>query len=557
MITREADESTSPSAEAESAAGPSPRLRRRWLPVAGVVAAAVGLRAAFLASTLLRLEGDEAVTGLMAQRILDGKFVAFFPGQGYMGSGEQYLQAVALWLLPDTPFVLRLPQLLLAGLACAGVYRLARACFESEGRALLAAALFAVGPFYNVFWSVKSRGAYLTGLLAGLAGLLIALCIRPGDPRLRLKLFAFGLAAGLGFWANWQAAYLLLPAGWWVLGTLRLRALREAPLAVAGFVVGAAPSLGHLLFTGPLQASGVHPPSTLGDRAEGLVRVALPQFVGSHDGGAPMPAWLTPTGTAAAVLALIAVAAYRRRRGLVALLRLRASEREPFDLVLLCVLLSPFLHLQSKAAGSPSFTYLFALYAVVPVLLAGLVPAWSAGGWRRAARPLVAGGLVTLALAQTATVARRQLDGGGGGAPVASGEIVRTEALPEVVDALVASGARAAFADYWLAMPLQFLAGDRLVVSPTYAQRFEDLTIRARCDPSPALVVPSGAPADALRQAVGAAGSTAHESEVEGLTLFTGVEPGLRPGVSLAMHTALEPLPVLPDPSCRGRLPGR
>jgi hypothetical protein len=104
--------------------------------LAAVLAAGLALRVAFLSSTLLRLEGDEAVTGIMAQRILDGHHLAFFAGQGYMGSGEQYLQALVLWVLPDTPFTLRLVQLALGVVAGAGVYLLARQCLRSHLRAL-------------------------------------------------------------------------------------------------------------------------------------------------------------------------------------------------------------------------------------------------------------------------------------------------------------------------------------------------------------------------------------------------------------------------------------
>ncbi len=118
----------------------APSRLRRLLPLISVLALCGAVRMAFLTSTLLRLEGDEATTGIMAQRILDGHHLAFFAGQSYMGSGEQYLQAGVLWLLPDTPFTLRLPKLALAVLACAGIYLLARRCLGSERRALLAAA---------------------------------------------------------------------------------------------------------------------------------------------------------------------------------------------------------------------------------------------------------------------------------------------------------------------------------------------------------------------------------------------------------------------------------
>src|SRR5688572_33441872 len=92
-------ESDSPASPPVSQAG-TPRW---WpgLPLAGVLGAALVIRVAMLASTLSRLDGDEAVTGIMAQRINEGHHLAFFAGQAYQGSGEQYLQALLFRVLPE------------------------------------------------------------------------------------------------------------------------------------------------------------------------------------------------------------------------------------------------------------------------------------------------------------------------------------------------------------------------------------------------------------------------------------------------------------------------
>lgn len=525
----------------------APSRLRRLLPLIAVLAVCGAVRLAFLTSTVLRLEGDEATTGIMAQRILDGHHLAFFAGQSYMGSGEQYLQAAVLWLLPDTPFTLRLPKLALAVLACAGIYLLARRCLGSERRALLAATLFSVGPFYNIMWSLKTSGAYMAAMVIGIAGLLVALSIPSTDDKVAPKLFGFGFVCGLGFWTNWQAAFLLVPAAWWVLGTLRTQVLRRAHMAVAGFCLGAAPSLAHILLTGPLQTTGQHPPSSYASRLGGLYRTGTALFVGTHDGGHPLPAWLPPRVASVLVAGVIAVALALRRRGLLDLVRLRRARREPVDLLLACVVVTPVLFIQSPAALNPTPNYLFPLYAVSSILLAAAVPA-ATTPLRSWIAPVMAGGMAVLLASQSAIVASRQVNDGGGGAPFVTGELVRTETLPTVIDALTASGAHTVYGDYWLAQPLQFLAGKRLVVSATYAQRFPDLTRAAVCDPSPALVVPIGAPADALRAAITAAGSRAREAHVEGLALFTGIEPGLRPRPSLRMEEALEP--ALRPPGC-------
>lgn len=515
------------------------------LRLAGVLGAALAVRLAMLASALSRLDGDEAVTGIMAQRINEGHHLAFFAGQAYQGSGEQYLQALVLRFLPDTPFTLRLPQVALAVVACAGVYLLARRCLRSEGRALLAAALFAVGPFFSVWWSVKSRGAYDSALVLGLGGLLVALWVRPDDRRAVAKLGLFGLVCGLGFWANWQAAYLLLPAAVWLAGTLgwRWRFLRAVPAAVLGFVVGAAPSLGHLILTGPLEAAGQHAPSTLQFRAKQVVTSVIPQFVGLQSGQERVVPWFRP-GLATVIIGVaLAVALWFRRRGLLDLVTLRRPRREPVDLLILCVVLTPLLYAQSAAARNTFPGYLYPLYAVVPVLVAAVpLPAALRRPWLPAA---MAAGLVMVSAGLCWLTAREFWERGEYVVPLNTGERIPTDQLPAVVDALVAEGARSVFADYWLANPMQFLAEGRLVASSTSTYRFPSITAAAKADPSPALVVPAGPRADALRNAIIAAGSIARERRIDDLVLFTGISPGLAPTEAVVMDGALQPAPLV------------
>jgi hypothetical protein len=513
------------------------------LRLAGVLGAALVIRVAMLGSTLSRLDGDEAVTGIMAQRVNEGHHLAFFAGQAYQGSGEQYLQAVVLRFLPDTPFTLRLPQVALTVLACAGVYLLARRCLRSEGRALLAAALFAVGPFFSVWWSVKSRGAYDSALVLGLAGLLVALWIEPDDRRALAKFGLFGLVCGLGFWANWQAAYLLLPAGLWIVGTLGWRLLRTVPAAVLGFVIGAAPSLGHLFLTGPLEAAGQHPPSTLQFRARQVVTSVIPQFVGVQTGPEAVVSWLRPALITILIAAALAAALWFRRRGLLDMLLLRRERREPVDLLIFCVVLTPVLYAQSAAARNTFPGYMYPLYAVMPVMLAAVpLPAVLRRRWLPVS---LAAGVVMASAGLCWLTARQFWDRGEYVVPLNTGERIPTDQLPAVIDALVAEGARTVFADYWIANPMQFLAEGRLVASSTSTYRFPAITAAAKADPSPALVVPAGPRADALRDAIIAAGSIARERRIGDLALFTGIRPGLAPTETIVMDGALQPAPLV------------
>ena len=515
---------------------------RRRLPLVVVLAGAAVLRLVVLTSTAARLDGDEAVTGIMARRILDGHHLAFFAGQSYMGTGEQYLQAITLGFLPDSDLTLRLPQVALAVAACACVAAIAARSGLSRRRAVLAAALFAVGPYFAVLWSVKSRGAYDLALLAALGGVLVALSTPPGAPRLAARVGVFGLLCGVGLWSNLQAAYLLLPAGWWLLAAVRgpwRRALAAVAAAVAGFAIGFLPSLWHVLAGGSLEVAGRHPDSSVAQRADALVGALVPDFLGASDGGRARLAWIPPAFVVLVAVAALGAAVSRRRSGIGAVLRLRREGRTGLDLLLLAIVVSPLLFVQSQAGGgdvrNPS--YLFVLYGALPVLLAAVpVPRLLAG--RRVLTDGLAAVAVLVLLLHTVTGVRRDERVDFGGDITRSGQRVRSEELDAVVDSLVAAGARTAYADYFLAQVLEWRAGDRLVVETIYSKRFPHATRAAGRDPSPALVVASRE-ADDVADALRRRDATFDQQEVEGWVLFTDVSPGQHPREALTMAEGL------------------
>ena len=132
------------------------RLPLPALALAGVLLLCAGVRFSILASKIARLDSDEAVTGLMARRILAGDdLYIYYAGQQYMGAPEQYLQAAVLAILPDTPFTLRIPEVVLSVATCFFVYLAGLRCFNSQPRALFAATLYASGPYFNLMFGSK------------------------------------------------------------------------------------------------------------------------------------------------------------------------------------------------------------------------------------------------------------------------------------------------------------------------------------------------------------------------------------------------------------------
>ena len=511
---------------------------RRRVPLLVVLAGAAIVRLVLLTTTAVRLDGDEAVTGIMARRILDGHHLAFFAGQSYMGTGEQYLQAVVLAALPDTDLTLRLPQVALSVASCACVYAVARQCGLSERRSVLAAALFAIGPYFSVFQSVRSLGAYDLAMVAGIAGVLLALVIRRDDRHLLVRVAAFGVVCGIGLWSNAQAAYLLAPAGLWVLGTVRGRLVRALAAGIGGFLVGFAPALGHLLWTGPLETSAPFAPSSVAERASVLFDQTLPAFLGVGLPQSPRVAWLPPAFVVAVVVGALGAAVVRRAPGLWAVLTGRRDRRTGLDLVLLAAVAAPVLFVQAAAAGSGATRYVFVLYAVMPILLAAVPLPRFVRRWRWGPEAAAVAVLLVV-LHQTVTIAGDDVRHEAGGAVTDSGQRVRSEDLEHVVDALVDAGARTAYADYWLAQVLEWRAGDRLVVETIYSKRFPHATRAAARDPSPALVVARNE-ADDVADALRRRDATFDQQEVEGWILFTNVSPGQHPREAFVMAEALD-----------------
>ena len=108
-----------PAAPAAGAAGPmtavgtGPVRRRSLVPalVALAVLVTAAARLAYLLSPVMQFNADEATTGIMVRRILDGHGYVFYAGQDYGGTLEQYLEAAvyAVFRLPPNELTLRLP----------------------------------------------------------------------------------------------------------------------------------------------------------------------------------------------------------------------------------------------------------------------------------------------------------------------------------------------------------------------------------------------------------------------------------------------------------------
>jgi hypothetical protein len=445
-------------AEASPTPVPVTSDRRPALVVAAAALTGLAIRAGFLLTPGGGLDADEAVTGIMARRMARGDdLFIFFPGQSYNSSVEQFPQASLFALgLPANPFILRIPQLLMSVAGCALMYLVGRRILPTVWHAVLAAMLFALGPYFLIWKGARSFGSYDAGLLVSLATILLALRFAEQEHRRDRLLHAFGVGvgAGLTYYVSPSGYYLVIPAALWLLASAR-RELSMLVAAAAGGFAGLLPVLYWTVSTGqfPTPDPGTVP-TTAADRFGNLFDEVGRQFIGvaylNGDPGWPVTAGRI-TLWALTVAALVALAF--RWRGVLALLTARETDRRPFDLILLAVPVTIAVYVASDYAWfSTEPRYLFAAYPVLLFGLARLVPARAPLRQVTAAAVLlfVAGPSLTLLVSRADDVA---------------GE--RDDDLAHVVDVLDEEGSEFVYASYWTAMPLEFVADDRLVVATT------------------------------------------------------------------------------------------
>ena len=434
-------------------------------------------RLVYLASDRAAFNGDEAVTGIMAQNILHGASYGFYPGQRYGGTVEPYLQALFLLVfrLPQNPLTLRLPQVCLSMATCYLIWQCARRCVPDPRRALVAPVIFAVGPWFNVISGASSLGFYVAGTAAATGALYCALRVMEHDsadgPRRQRGrqlpwVAALGLCSGLALWQTLSTACVVLPALLWAAPAAGASLRSAATWATAG-IAGSLPVWTQALTTGNLPLPNDSPPPTSAlTRLTRLLGPEFREFIGvsySHDhGGAPRAVQLATTAGLVLLYCLVLV---RRRRQVVALLTFDRVHRHPVDLLLIAPIITLVMFACSPSAwytGTPR--YLFTAYPLFAIALAAIPARIS----HRAVYRVVAVGLVTSVVALSAGYFR--------GAVVVPTTRDRDAAFRRVAAELKRSGETRVYADYWTAMPLQYAANRSLDVAVFHgANRFGEM----------------------------------------------------------------------------------
>ncbi|NUQ44516.1 MAG: hypothetical protein HUU22_00615 [Phycisphaerae bacterium] len=222
-------------AHSERVAPNRPRhpLRRTDALVAIVLfAAAILARWPFIARGETLLHSDEAIVGIMAQDIAEGRrFPVFFYGQRYMGALEAYVIALLRPLFDDPITSLRVGPTLFFAMLTSLQYLMLTRWFGRRGGLIGAATLILAAPMF-VQWSISARGGYIESLVWGtlLWWAYWEWFVPPNRdsahaPASARKKFLLGAILGSGMWINPTIGVFLAP--------VIAHALMAAPLAAA------------------------------------------------------------------------------------------------------------------------------------------------------------------------------------------------------------------------------------------------------------------------------------------------------------------------------------
>lgn len=220
-----------------------------WCYVLCVTAIALMVRLNLLFASHFVVDADEAIVGLMAKHIVEGRGVpVFYYGQHYMGSFEALCVALGFFLFGVSGVVLKLIPLLFALALIPVIYQL---CLELAGRntARLAALFIALPPMGLVEWSSKARGGFIEILVLGALSFLYGFRFFEttwSENRSRYLLIATSLILGLGWWINNQIIYFVVPFGvlaiCWCFKERSFKNIVHAFfLGLSSFFVGSAP----------------------------------------------------------------------------------------------------------------------------------------------------------------------------------------------------------------------------------------------------------------------------------------------------------------------------
>src|SRR5215469_3033570 len=206
----------------------------------GLFVLVAAARFAVLFASQTHVHSDEAIIGLMAKHILEGRHYPFYMyGQPYNAGAawEAYVASIAFAAFGVGVVPLKGCIVVLSLLSLFLFYRMGCALYDRR-TAVFATVAFALTPSL-LKWHFQVRGYSWYFLSIPVLTLLFAAIESTSVPK-RSTLLLFGLASGLSIWC--LELVVPLVAALWLLLILRRRiSFSSAPAALIGFLLGYAP----------------------------------------------------------------------------------------------------------------------------------------------------------------------------------------------------------------------------------------------------------------------------------------------------------------------------
>lgn len=221
-----------------------------------VILIAIALKIVLLALDSFPFNADEAIVGLMARHILDGRWPVFFYGQAYMGSFDASLVALGFVIFGQKVIVIRVVQILLyIGTVLTTMYLAKKILGASEG-VLFAGLLMAIPTVNVTLYTTISLGGYGEALLIG--NLLIMLALRIAKTEGEMWPYvAWGFLAGFGFWVFGLTLVYTIPTAGLILWSMRgLDHRRDMQKKILGLISAAVIGVSPWLVWGLSQGQG-------------------------------------------------------------------------------------------------------------------------------------------------------------------------------------------------------------------------------------------------------------------------------------------------------------
>jgi hypothetical protein len=513
----------------------SSRRSSRLFQLALVAALIVTVRLPFLLRADRFFDSDEAVEGLMARHVPRGELPVYLWGQHYKGVPEVYVASAVFAVAGHGVIALKSVTLACFTVFACLQFLLIRMLFSTR-IAWVATAFLAVGPPSLVLWSLSANAEIVMTLLAGAAmGLALAVWQRTGsqvalalaaasvgfglwvqqyilyylvalvivgvqmipDRRTRLREFTIGdglptwlrvctsvlLVTAVGYMGLGVAAFLTggfdvsfggisiglrSPQKLWRLGAVMLassvavafagtlahadgrRRRSRAVAVVAGFLVGYAPALAASFQPGRTPPVPRMDANDLRIAGTAIVTDVLPIVAGFRS---PTTEWLPVSPWFVVLFAIVAAISFGT---------VRARGSNPFFHTLLVVV--PVLFIASGGfVDAQSYRYLMPIHGALPAVLA--IGVEQISQWSKAAAAAVLAAMLAVFAVEQVEWYRR---------------LVPETRSRASIDCLRQSGARGAFAGYWLSYKLTFLTDEQLIVAPTESDRYPPYTLFVR-----------------------------------------------------------------------------